>query len=204
LKKGNVIKNSPPSKQVDWTHLASLFARYRVDNERATVELFEVLQKVLYSFFKVRMTGSSEVEDMTQTTLLKIHFGRNGFNEELSLKTWVFTIANRALIDHWRVGSKDKDNLQEGEQDVENMAIDIINLADLFEINTVLENALNKLKPFERSIVYLYGVEGLSMAEIAKVHATTEGAIKVRAHRAYQELKGYLVVLLLFLTKAVK
>jgi RNA polymerase sigma-70 factor (ECF subfamily) len=149
------------------------------------------------------MNGSSEAQDMTQTTLLKIHIGRNSYDSKFSLKTWVFTIAHRALIDHWRVGSKDKENLIEAPIDEEAHQLDGLNLEKLFEINDELQKALVKLKPLDRSIVYLYGVEGLSMNEIANIHATTEGSIKVRAHRAFHELRSLLAVLVIFL-KVVK
>lgn len=59
-------------------------------------------------------------------------------------------------------------------------------------LHTDLNRALEGLKPLERSIVYLYGVEELSMAEIAKALGLTEGATKLRAHRAYQDLRKIL------------
>ena len=174
----------------DWPHLTQLFLRYRSGDEAATLELFQVLEKVFNGFFHVRMSNSADIQDMVQTTMLKVHFGRDSFNEALSLKTWIFTIANRALIDHWRVGAKDRDNILDIGQESENIESEGLPLDDLFAIHSDLTGALNKLKPFERSIVYLYGIEGMSMSEIAVIHGSTEGAIKVRVHRAYQQLKS--------------
>jgi RNA polymerase sigma-70 factor (ECF subfamily) len=59
-------------------------------------------------------------------------------------------------------------------------------------LSSDLNKALAELKPIDRSIVYLYGVEGFSMAEIAQALSLTEGATKLRAHRAYHELRGLL------------
>ena len=64
------------------------------------------------------------------------------------------------------------------------------------ELHGDLNAALETLKPIDRSIVYLYGVEGLSMAEIAASIGITEAAAKLRAHRAYRELRKILVVVL--------
>ncbi len=43
-------------------------------------------------------------------------------------------------------------------------------------------------------IVYLYAVEGLSMAEIATATGFTEAAVKVRAHRSYLQLRDLLAL----------
>lgn len=190
-------------RKSDWPHLTDLFLKYRKGDLNATTELFENLESIYQGFFKVRMSNHVDIQDMIQTTLLKVHFGRDSFNELLSLKTWVFTIANRALIDHWRSGAKGREHLIDMEEGQENIPQDGLQLDDLFEIHNDLENALDKLKPFDRSIVYLYGVEGMSMSEIAAIHGSTEGAVKVRVHRAIKELKTLLVSLLvLLLTKA--
>ncbi len=65
------------------------------------------------------------------------------------------------------------------------------------ELTEDINQALLHLKPIDRSIVYLYGVEGFSMAEIAKTLSLTEGAVKLRAHRAYAELRKLLVLMIL-------
>ena len=67
------------------------------------------------------------------------------------------------------------------------------------QLHQDLNNGLSALKPMDRSIVYLYGVEEFSMAEIAEIHSISEGAAKIRAHRAYQDLRKFLVMLILIL-----
>jgi RNA polymerase sigma-70 factor (ECF subfamily) len=173
--------------------------RYRAGDEAAAAELFPKLESVFRGFYNTRMAGSQDIADMVQTTLLKVHFGRNSFDEKLSLKTWVFTIANRALIDHWRVGSKDKENLldidqedEEAGQGIESIAHERLSLEEFVGMQKELTEALKKLKPLERSIVYLYGVEEMSMKEIATIHESTEGAMKVRVHRAFAHLRTLL------------
>jgi RNA polymerase sigma-70 factor (ECF subfamily) len=126
---------------------------------------------------------------------LKIHLSRQSFDSRLLLKTWVFTIAHRTLIDHWR--KRSRVDASESLDSSENMGdyadnSGAIELSNLLALRAVLEKALDTLKPLDRSIVYLGVVEGMSMAELAVVVNSTEGAIKVRLHRLLKGLRGLL------------
>ena len=191
----------------DWDHLEKLFSRYLQNDLQATKELFSELLRVVQGYFYVRMNSRPDAEDLTQATLLKIHFARDRFDPKQSLKTWIFTIASRSLIDHWRGSAREPQSETppsdaDGGADEDSMKI-LEELPSLLldpERKTELHQDINKalllLKPMERSIVYLYGVEGLSMAEIGQVLGITEGAAKLRAFRAYQDLRATLGVLI--------
>jgi len=187
-------------KPADWAALGILFNSYLNSDAVATRRLFEDITRVLKGYFYVRMGAGADADDMVQTTLLKIHFARDRYDPEQSLKTWVFTIASRSLIDHWRGNAVDNEHLERrsGTEDparaseLESVPSELLSPEQKTLLHADLNQALLQLKPIERSIVYLYEVEGLSMAEIAEALSLTEGATKLRAHRAYQELRGLL------------
>ena len=186
--------NKPGRPVNDWEKLKSLFGDYQKGDQQATRILFESLQKSLKPFFRMRLNSVADSEDLLQVTLLKIHFARERYDHSQSLKTWVFTIASRSLIDHWR-GKDSQAEALNPESSYEDIASDTIETALKFELTTDINEALKTLKPTERSIVYLYGVEGFTMAEVAEVLAISEGATKLRAHRAYKDLRKVLTTL---------
>jgi len=53
-----------------------------------------------------------------------------------------------------------------------------------------LETAMQKLSDENRELLILYRFQELKYNEIAKILNTTEGAIKVRVHRALNQLKN--------------
>lgn len=176
-------------KTRDWDQLRVTFEAYRRGDQAAARAVFGEIERAVHGFYRARLGGGSpEVEDLTQVCLLKIHFGRDRFDATQSLKTWVFTIASRCLVDHWRKLGKRQEASLDGElaEEIpeENLALDL-----RLEYHEGLERALSTLKPTDRSIVYLYGVEGLSMQEIAGAVGLSEGAVKVRAHRSYVKLR---------------
>ena len=190
------------SRQTErWLKLRELFSSYLANDVSATRELFSELQKTLSAFFRARTRSNEDADELAQAALLKIHLGRDQFDLSRSLKTWVFTIANRSLIDHWR-GLKTEPLDKTFQPDFEeNLNAELASIADpsirpdqRFEWNHDLRGALETLKPLDRSIVYLYAVEGFSMSEIAQTMGMTENAAKVRAHRSYHKLKEALTL----------
>lgn len=190
-----------------WASLENQFALYLRGDSQVVTPLFQLLKKFLFSYFKVRLSQLVDADDLTQATLLKIHFSRDRFDPERSLKTWVFTIASRTLIDHYRGHSSEEKHLgirstdfEDGELnegELERIASGLMGPDEKTELNHDLNLALMTLKPIDRSVVYLFGVEGLSLAEIGQALHITEAAAKVRAHRAYQSLRKLLVSFIL-------
>lgn len=183
-----------------------MFVRYRNGDSAAVGPLFLALQKVIQGFYWGRFRHEEDIRELTQVALLKIHLARDSFDSSRSLKTWIFTIAGRCLIDHWRGAAHESaaqtenavspHGTQDGAHDPDRQASDIpdngLPLERRIELNHDLKKAMESLKPIDRTIVYLYAVEGLSMAEIAEVVALSEGAVKLRAHRSYQLLRTQL------------
>ena len=186
----------------DWNELQSLFALYIQSDPAATRTVFEQIHRAVEGFFWQRVQNAQVAEDLAQATLLKIHLSRDRFNNKQTLKAWVFAIARNCLIDHWRGASHESDWDSTDENDARQVPTTDIPLDLRFELNHDLTKSLQTLKPIERQIVYLYGVEGLSMAEIGAVLGLTETAVKLRAYRSYKTLReelGALAQILLVL-----
>jgi len=182
----------------DWLQRQTQFLLYIDGQAEATRELFLSLMGVLKGYFEARIGRGGDAEDLVQATLLKIHFARDSFDRGQSLKTWVFTIASRTLIDHWRGSAHEIETIRpsteapDAESLIDTLPAEFLNPEQKTQLHGDLNRALETLKPIERSIVYLYGVEGLSMAEIAQIHGLSETAVKLRAHRAYSDLRKIL------------
>jgi RNA polymerase sigma-70 factor (ECF subfamily) len=151
---------STVANHADWPTLQALFPKYLEGNPLATERLFKSIQKAVLGYYLARMNNKNEAEDLSQAALLKIHFARDRFDLSQSLKTWVFTIASRTLIDHWR-GLAQETLHQDPSDPIESMALteaEILSPELKTELTGDLNQALLTLKPMDRSIVYLSGV----------------------------------------------
>ena len=179
----------------NWASVQEDFSRYLEGDVAATERAFSAMNRILKGYFYLRSKSEADSQDLAQSTLLKIHLSRASFNTKLPLKTWVFVLAHRTLIDHWRRSSRresvqDHSNNEVTQEDISRNESD-----DTFLRLTqrkILNQALDRLKPDDRTIVYLCVEEGLSMLEISIILGSTEGAIKVRMHRARKTLREFI------------
>src|ERR1700710_3144520 len=64
--------------------------------------LFAEFQNQLKSYLYRLLTDRNDVEDLTHDTFIKAFTKISTFNQDASLKTWVFTIATNLAYDHLR------------------------------------------------------------------------------------------------------
>jgi RNA polymerase sigma-70 factor (ECF subfamily) len=179
----------PNASSRDWDALASDFVRYRRGERAAADRMFEALRDILSAYFALRVPSQSAAEDLTQAALLKIHVSRDRFDQTRSLKTWVYTVASRLLIDAYR--SPDR-TVSVEEESLEGLAATVPPVEGQVVAREQLQGVLEHLKPIDRTIVFLYAIEQLTLAEVAAVVGISEGAAKVRAHRSFLKLRTLL------------
>ncbi|MBN8705719.1 MAG: sigma-70 family RNA polymerase sigma factor [Bacteroidetes bacterium] len=71
-------------------------------NEDAFQEMFRRYYSPLFYFSIKRLHNESEVKDILQNTFLKIWSTRSDLDASRSLKSYLFTITNNQIIDHFR------------------------------------------------------------------------------------------------------
>jgi RNA polymerase sigma-70 factor (ECF subfamily) len=170
-------------------------------DERAFELLFERLAPVLFGFFARSFGRGPVAEDLVQTTFLKLHRARDTYRQDAALRPWVFTIAARVRLDHLRKRrgfelAHTEDDLANLEQSAPDPAPDPADEAlARSDRDAFIRTAIDKLPESQRVVVLLHRYEGLTLVEIASALDTTEGAIKLRAHRAYTTLRKLLAPL---------
>ncbi|CEG27114.1 sigma-70 family RNA polymerase sigma factor [Bacillus sp. B-jedd] len=141
---------------------------------------------LVYTYVKNRTTA----EDLTQEIFLKCYEKLNQFNQQATLKTWVFRIASNHCKDYLRswhyrkitLSDKISDYIPSKSKQVEEEII-----ANSEENR--LTNAVMNLPLKYREVVFLHYYEELSLAEISKITTVNINTIKTRLKRAKELLK---------------
>ena len=136
----------------------------------------------------VRRVADSEAEadDLVQETWLRVLRGLPGLRDPRRLRSWLFGIAHRVLIDRLRSRYAEPDHAP-----VDALA-DGADLQAEHLRHDQVERGLAALAPPEREAVVLFHLEGLSLAETAEVMAVPVGTAKSRLHRARSRLRAAL------------
>jgi RNA polymerase sigma factor (sigma-70 family) len=152
--------------------------------------LFHRHHRPLYGFL-FNMTRHKEgSEDMLQNVFYRMLRSRHTFTGEGDFKTWMYFIARNVIKDHQKKTSRDP-----GFYDMTELAEKIAagggadeHLEWKQELKA-LQKALGLLSPDSREVLILSRFQELRHEEIAGVLDISVGAVKVRIHRAINQLK---------------
>lgn len=167
-----------------------LIVRWKGGEQRAATELVERHAASVARF--ARSIGArGDVQDIVQDTFVRAFGAIGGFRGDSSLRTWLFTIARRLLLDVRRSERRRGEQVEVQNSDVvtEYDALDTVVAA---ETRTRMHTAIDRLSKTQREVFILRVTEGLSYKQIADMAGTTEGAARVHYHNAMRAIKEFL------------
>ncbi|GAC1343734.1 MAG: sigma-70 family RNA polymerase sigma factor [Myxococcales bacterium] len=171
-------------------------AAYASGDAHAFEELFARLAPRVHAFFLRAFRSTAVAEELMQVTFLKLHKARTTYRPGLPLRPWLFTIAARVRGDERRRRSqRPEDEFDDAlEVAAEHDPQAPPQEAALIERDLVarVRAALDALPESQRVVLQLHRYEELTFAQIASVLGTSEGAVRVRACRAYETLRRLL------------
>lgn len=168
---------------------ANLLAWVRAPiSEADFARIYRLQLPKIYNFFRYRVGDGPIAEDLTAETFEKAWRKRNRYRHDLaSFSTWLFTIARRVAIDHYRkqrpeVPFERAGPLAAGE--TPEMVTE--KQADFKRLSTLLEN----LDDRERELVALRYGAGLTNRAIADLTGLSQSNVGVILHRTLKRLRA--------------
>jgi RNA polymerase sigma-70 factor (ECF subfamily) len=167
---------------------ASLMQRYQAGEEEAFAELYRQTSEAMRRYL-TRWVSPSKVGDLVQETYLQVHRARRTYRPELPFRPWLYAIARHVAQQSLRTHARKTAREVQPEE-----GFDVAAPSEEARVVTrdELEQALARLPLEQREAVWLAEVEGLTSAEISRLTGASEGAIRVRIHRANQKLRAFL------------
>jgi len=164
-----------------------LIERWKAGDSRSATLLVERHAGAL-ARFAASAGEREEIEELVQDTFVRAFSSLDSFRGESSLRTWLFTIERRLMLDRRRSERRHRATVSVEAADAvtEYDALDSL-LAE--EAETRVRLAVGRLSPTQREVFTLRVEQGLSYREIADVVGTTEGAARVHYHNAMRAVK---------------
>lgn len=140
----------------------------------------------LRAFFRRRLARlPDEVEDLVQETLLAVHNQRHTYDAAQPLTAWVHAIARYKFVDLLRRRSRGDLTFEPLDDELEVLSTAD---ADAAEARRDLATLLEALPERQRLPIVYVKVQGLSVAEAARLTGMSEPAVKVAVHRGLKAL----------------
>jgi RNA polymerase sigma-70 factor (ECF subfamily) len=166
-----------------------------MDGKRSFQEIYERFRPGVLRFLS-RLVGDEEAEDVAQEVFLRVDRGLEGFRGESSIGTWIYSIARNAALDRLRsrpawLESAHQLQTHGSDEDPENVMSQIpdqqVSLERHLigkEMSECIRGRVDTLPESYRRVLILSELVGMTNAEIASALGVSEGAVKIRLHRA--------------------
>jgi RNA polymerase sigma factor (sigma-70 family) len=162
---------------------------------------------MLYNYSYTRINDHELAMDLVQDTFVSALKGLENFQGKSTIKTWLFSILKRKIIDHWRKQESRKTrpmsamgtDSESGEQriverknsgSVSEIEIDYDNK----ELRNAIMECIQNLPEKWKGIIIDKLVEEKKSEEVCKEHDITPSNLWVIVHRAKVQLKDCLTV----------
>ena len=152
--------------------------------------LYECCIDRVYRHVYYRVSNQADAEDITQEVFARAWQAIDRYKKTgAPFVTWLITIAGHLITDLYRSRQKIK-NIDEVFK--KNPGTQVIDPAEQVEINfnnTLIKEAVLKLKGDKQRVILLHFIDGFSYEEIAMTLHKSENAIRVIQYRALADLK---------------
>lgn len=162
-----------------------VMALVKAGRQDALATLFDRHHRPLFGFF-LKLTGQPQLsEDMVQEVFLRVLRYAQSFRDGAAFKPWFYQVARRVHLDHLGEAPCAGPDLDQMPSPLEGPYLQ----AERYQDHGRLARALAALPPAKRELLLLSRDPDLSCADLADLFGCSPGALKVRVHRALQDLR---------------
>jgi RNA polymerase sigma-70 factor (ECF subfamily) len=157
-------------------------------------DLIRPCERGIYLLLFSLLKNEAEAEDAAQETVIKVFQNLDRFRGDSQFRTWVLSIArNEGLGRLRKQGIRKEESLDAATDDQSGDFTPAIltswreipaEALEQKELGELLRGAIDGLPEIYRNIVILRDIEEMDIRETAAALGITEGAVKVRLHRA--------------------
>lgn len=182
------MENSPDAGRVSSPTDTELMENVRDGDIRQLAELFDRHHLKLYNFY-LRLTGHRQMsEDLVQEVFFRILKYRRTFRGDGEFAAWMYHLARNVQRDNYKKWKNEQPSVEQFEDPAapEPLAQEQLEQKEHGEI---LLRALALLPVEKREVLVLSRYQGLRYDAIAELLGCSVEAVKVRVHRAMNELR---------------
>jgi RNA polymerase sigma-70 factor, ECF subfamily len=156
--------------------------------------LIRPCERAIYFLLLSLLRNEAEAEDAAQETAIKVYLNLKNFRGDAQFRTWVLSIArNEGLGRLRKAGTRREDSLDaDTDEQMGDFTPAVLTswrevpseALERQELGAMLCRAIDGLPEIYRNVVLLRDIEEMDVRETAAALGITEGAVKVRLHRA--------------------
>lgn len=159
-------------------------------NTNAFSELIDTYKSLVFSLALKMINNREEAEEVCQDAFIKAYKSLHKFKGDSKFSTWLYRITYHTCLDVIKKNKKHNNSFE-----INTVTLNQIHTTDSIlqtierkERAKIMDKCLQQLPEEERSILWLFYYEELSLKEIIEVTNLSEANIKVKLHRGRKKL----------------
>jgi RNA polymerase sigma-70 factor, ECF subfamily len=167
--------------------LRELMTHYQHADAAALDELVRRLSPPLLRYFGGSRFQRNDSEDLLQECWIRIHRARHTYRPSDPLMPWIYAIARHTRLDAWRKRRR----REQHELLVASVPEDVSprSVSGGGSEQEDFDRLIAGLPASQREVLVMLKVSGMTLNEVAAATSSTAGAVKQKAHRAYEALR---------------
>jgi len=162
--------------------LAQLLSHMAGGDKAAFAAFYREMERPVYRFIASKLNDPHEASDILHEVFMDVWRSAGKFEGRSAVKTWVFGIAYRKTMDHFRKHGRVSVTDEVPEQ--EDQSPDAVSCLAAAEEAEHVRHCLGQLSTDHRMAIELAFYEDMTYSQIAEAAGTPEGTIKTRIYHA--------------------
>jgi len=164
--------------------LEQLMTRYQQGDREAAEALVDAVSPQFFRFFLGCVGDRAHAEDLLQDFWLRMHAARRSYRPPAPVLPWMYAIARRVRVDGYRRTKRVSGH------EVQMDELPEVPVPAQRKDERELAVFLEQLPESQQEVILMLKVSGLTLEEVAAATRTSVGAVKQKAHRAYERLRS--------------
>ncbi len=187
------MTTTPTSREEDQALVDAVLNGSKGAFERLVIQYQKLCWHVIYRMVR----HAEDTQDLCQEAFLRMHQYLHQYRYESALKSWVAQVAYSVAKRHLE---RKRIPLSEPSADSEGLS-PLDRVSDDFDMEAAgidsqaagfLHEAIDRLPPLQRTILTLYHLDEMPIAEVAMITGLAEGTIKSHLFRSRKQLRDTL------------
>lgn len=155
--------------------------------------IFNEYHDRLKKFVTITVRNEWVVDDIVQEVFVRAHSKIDTLQDHDKIGSWLFRIAYRQCMDHFREKSRNPQKETVDFQGVNTSSYSTMERKlEQHQMSVCVQNQMLLLPENYRTVIWLFDVLGFKLKEIADILELSVENVKIRLHRARKKLKSIL------------